>query len=393
MTNLLYRNSTNPSTPGSTSFKGSALSFDELDGNFKSLSDDIGTREIAANKNVAFGYAGLSATKALQLINTAGTFTSVLQNAASATRTYTMKDADGTVAFTSDITGTNSGTNTGDNSVNSLYSGLAASKQDVSAKDAATGYVGISAGYQINFKNSSNTFLSLMTNANTASRTYTFPNRTGTIADDTDLAGKQTTLVAGTSIKTINGTTLLGGGDLALQVNLVSSSNIKTVNGTTLLGGGDLAVAGLGANTFSGIQVAYGFDVVSSAIPVNGMNLNAATTLGWSTGSIVRLTLNGTGDLTATGNVGAYSDERLKTNWRDLPSDFARELSLVKTGIYDRLDQDMTQVGVSAQSLQQVMPNAVMTDEFGMLSVSYGQAAMAACVMLAREIQALKSKG
>jgi len=36
-------------------------------------------------------------------------------------RTYTFQDADGTLAFLTDITGTNSGTNTGDNAPNSLY--------------------------------------------------------------------------------------------------------------------------------------------------------------------------------------------------------------------------------------------------------------------------------
>lgn len=41
------------------------------------------------------------------------------------------------------------------------------------------------------FRNVANTFTSFFTNANTASRTYTFQNRNGTIADDTDLATKQ----------------------------------------------------------------------------------------------------------------------------------------------------------------------------------------------------------
>lgn len=35
-------------------------------------------------------------------------------NTNTADRTYTLKDSNGTIAFTSDITGTNSGTNTGD---------------------------------------------------------------------------------------------------------------------------------------------------------------------------------------------------------------------------------------------------------------------------------------
>lgn len=48
------------------------------------------------------------------LRNVANTFTSLFTNTNTAARTYTLKDASGTLAFTSDITGTNSGTNTGD---------------------------------------------------------------------------------------------------------------------------------------------------------------------------------------------------------------------------------------------------------------------------------------
>lgn len=62
--------------------------------------------------------------------NVANTFTAFFTNTITANRTYTLKDADGTIAFISDITGTNSGTNTGDNATNSQYSGLAGSKLD-----------------------------------------------------------------------------------------------------------------------------------------------------------------------------------------------------------------------------------------------------------------------
>jgi hypothetical protein len=48
------------------------------------------------------------------LRNVANTFTGQFTNTNTANRTYTLKDASGTLAFTSDITGTNSGTNTGD---------------------------------------------------------------------------------------------------------------------------------------------------------------------------------------------------------------------------------------------------------------------------------------
>jgi hypothetical protein len=97
----------------------------------------------------------------------------------------------------------------------------------------------------------------------------------------------------------------------------------------------------------------------------------------------------------ASGNVTAYSDERLKTNWRPMPESFVERLAAVKVGIYDRTDGErITQVGVSAQSLQKLLPEAITkaADEMGTLSVSYGNAAMASAVELAKEIVALKKE-
>ena len=53
-------------------------------------------------------------------------------------------------------------------------------------KDATGGYVGLTL-FKINFKNVANTFTSFFTNSNTAARTYTFQDRDGTIADNTDI--------------------------------------------------------------------------------------------------------------------------------------------------------------------------------------------------------------
>ena len=53
-------------------------------------------------------------------------------------------------------------------------------------KDASNGYAGLTL-FKINFKNVANTFTSFFTNTNTTSRTYTYQDRNGTIADDTDI--------------------------------------------------------------------------------------------------------------------------------------------------------------------------------------------------------------
>lgn len=54
----------------------------------------------------------------------------------------------------------------------------------------------------------------------------------------------QTPLVNGTSIKTINGANVLGSGNIAVQPTLTSGSNIKTINGQSLLGSGDITIEG-----------------------------------------------------------------------------------------------------------------------------------------------------
>jgi hypothetical protein len=92
------------------------------------------------------------------------------------------------------------------------------------------------------------------------------------------------------------------------------------------------------------------------------------------------------------GNITAYSDERVKTNWRSVGYDFVSNLALVKSGIYDRTDVELTQVGVSAQSLQKFMPDAVIEDHDGALSVSYGNAAMLSAVELAKEVIDLRAR-
>ncbi|MBT9167517.1 MAG: hypothetical protein DDT19_00855 [Syntrophomonadaceae bacterium] len=59
--------------------------------------------------------------------------------------------------------------------------------ENVANRDASGGYVGLSL-LRINFRNVLNTITSFFTNSNTASRTYTFQDRDGTIADHTDIA-------------------------------------------------------------------------------------------------------------------------------------------------------------------------------------------------------------
>lgn len=89
-----------------------------------------------------------------------------------------------------------------------------------------------------------------------------------------DPSTKQDTLVSGTNIKTVNSTTLLGSGDLAVQSTLVSGTSIKTVNSTSLLGSGDVAVqstlvSGTNIKTINGSSILGSGDLTISGGATN----------------------------------------------------------------------------------------------------------------------------
>jgi hypothetical protein len=86
-----------------------------------------------------------------------------------------------------------------------------------------------------------------------------------TLATTTQLNLKQDTLVSGTNIKTVNSTTLLGSGDLAVQPTLVSGTNIKTINSTSLLGSGDIVINTPPSGVSGAIQFSNGSAFSSDA--------------------------------------------------------------------------------------------------------------------------------
>jgi hypothetical protein len=81
--------------------------------------------------------------------------------------------------------------------------------------------------------------------------------------------------------------------------------------------------------------------------------------------------IRGSGSLTMSGNVTAYSDQRLKTNVETVKN--ALDKTLAMRGVtYNRIDNNAARIGVVAQEIQQVVPEVVIADSDGMLSVDYG---------------------
>jgi hypothetical protein len=109
----------------------------------------------------------------------------------------------------------------------------------------------------------------------------------------------------------------------------------------------------------------------------------------WNAGWVEYLNTGGrtfTGSLTMSGNITAYSDENLKTDWKQIIPNFVSELSKVKVGSYTRIDSGERQAGVSAQDINRILPEVVLEDEDGYLSLAYGNAAMVSAVELAKEL-------
>jgi hypothetical protein len=167
-------------------------------------------------------------------------------------------------------------------------------------KDATGGVPGLTL-FKINFRNVANTFTSFFTNSNTAARTYTFQDRNGTIADDTDLdlkvsyTGATTDLVMplSTNIRLLNVT--------PSQILYIDSSN---------------NILSLSASTYPSLtELSYGKGVTSAVQTQLDSKLNiepnvqtvvsSATVTAVSTNDLVNITAQAAG-LTLANPTGTF---------------------------------------------------------------------------------------
>jgi len=127
--------------------------------------------------------------------------------------------------------------------------------------------------------------------------------------------------------------------------------------------GGTVAVTTSDANTWRGID----------DTPVNGATAESISS-NWAYDN-VRLFSNGgqniAGSFTATGDITAFSDIRVKKNIKDLEGSLGKVTQL--RGVeYNKIGSEEKSIGVIAQEIQEVLPEVVKEGEDGMLSVAYG---------------------
>lgn len=129
----------------------------------------------------------------------------------------------------------------------------------------------------------------------------------------------------------------------------------------------------------------------SAGAKMLGCNNSSLFYIANSSNSVAILGLTDAGALTIVGDITANSDERQKTDWKELPEDFVERLAAIRrSGTF--LKDGARHVGVGAQSLLPVLEEAVLENDGGILSVAYGNAALASCVALARRVVQLEER-
>lgn len=215
-----------------------------------------------------------------------------------------------------------------------------------------------------------------------------------TLANSGVTAGTYTKVTVDAKGRVTTGATLASA-DLPTYTGTLTSTQV-----TTALGYTPPQPTGTGASGTWGISITGSAASASTNAVTDDTTTNATHYLTFVSGisgnqsekvSSTKLTYNpSTGTLSSTA-VTASSDERLKTNWRELP-DLIEGMSNVKNGEFDWLDGSGSDVGVSAQSLMNVLAQAVKEDSKGQLSVNYGAAALVTCIQLCKRVIELEKK-
>lgn len=148
--------------------------------------------------------------------------------------------------------------------------------------------------------------------------------------------------------------------NLNKQESLVSGTNIKTINGTSVLGSGNISI--IGGATLTDIETDLNFYPVFSA-DSTGVMTQASV-------SSNKLYFNpSSGTLNAT-EFNAFSDINLKENIITIDDALNKVLQLRGVNYYNKNDNSKLKMGVIAQEVQKIIPE-VINDSGEFLTVNY----------------------
>lgn len=144
-----------------------------------------------------------------------------------------------------------------------------------------------------------------------------------------------------------------------------------TVSGTTGTFTGSVTISSNNASG-GGLILSDDGDIVDLNDGYASMRFSSGVRVysGNKTGGAV-ITLSSSGSITATGDITAYSDARLKTDIETITGALDR-LRKLRGVTFTRRDTGSRGIGLVAQELAPIVPEAVMAHDDGLLSVAYG---------------------
>lgn len=196
--------------------------------------------------------------------------------------------------------------------------------------------------------------------------------------------------------------TMAAGGAAAERLRIASTGDV-TVSSDLIVTGGHVFLSGATSNTIewnvNGVAapafttrsagtklmlypqigpaaVDYAIGIASSTMWYSIPTAGAAVFFRWYGGTTVAASLTGAGTFTATGDVCAFSDVRLKDNIQVIQDPLTKVLKLRGVTFTRKdLDDSKTHMGVIAQEVESVVPEVVVTGEDGIKTVAYGNMA------------------
>lgn len=121
-------------------------------------------------------------------------------------------------------------------------------------------------------------------------------------------------------------------------------------------------------------EATFGCDAVlsTSKVTTNRIDMFNTDLTIVDTADALRYTFAQNGNFTATGNVTAFSDIRLKENIEEIP-DALNKVSALRGVTYDRKDlEGERHAGLIAQEVEAVLPEVIVTNDDGIKTVAYG---------------------
>jgi hypothetical protein len=155
---------------------------------------------------------------------------------------------------------------------------------------------------------------------------------------------------------------------------------------------------GTGSHLFNSGTGGLHFEIATPVTSVNYLQVKGSVTgvgpsitaLGSDANIDINATPKGAGKFVCSGDITAFSDPKLKTNWMGLGEDFLAKLRKVQYGTFDRIDTGQRQAGINAAHMKEALPEVV--PDGNILSVNYGAAAMVTALELLHKIDALEKR-